>query len=99
MHGEQDVKTRPGDPYAWWGVAKASLRLGNAETAAEQFDRAVNLGVPAIYYLYRQEAFEAWTQVGWYSRMLQVTGPALTSFPKSKELLKFHNVAREALGD
>ncbi len=99
MHGEQDVKTRPGDPYSWWGLAKANLRLGNAAAAAEQFDRAVNLGVPTIYYLYRQEAFEAWTQVGWYSRMLQVTGRALDAFPKSKELLKFRDVARGALGD
>lgn len=99
MHGEQDVKARPGDPYGWWGLAKANLRLGNAAAAAEQFGRAVNLGVPTIYYLYRQEAFEAWAEVGWYSRMLEVTGRALAAFPKSKELQKFQNVARGALGE
>ncbi|CAM3436864.1 C39 family peptidase [Deinococcus saxicola] len=99
MHGEEDVKARPSDPYAWWGLAKATLRLGDAETAAEQFDRAVNLGVPTIYYLYRQEAFEAWTQAGWHTRTLQITGRALDAWPKSKELRKFRDLASQALGD
>ncbi|GGO33439.1 C39 family peptidase [Deinococcus humi] len=97
MHGEQDVKARPGDPYAWWGLAKATLRLDDAATAAQQFDRAVNLGVPTIYYLYRQEAFEAWTLAGWYTKTLQITGRALDAFPKSKELLKFRELAEGAL--
>lgn len=95
--GEQAVKARPGDPYAWWGLAKATLRLGDAETAANQFDRAVNLGVPTIYYLYRQEAFEAWTQAGWYTKTLQITDRALDAWPKSKELQKFRNLASQAL--
>ncbi|CAM4433087.1 C39 family peptidase [Deinococcus marmoris] len=97
--GEQQVKARPSDPYAWWGLAKATLRLGDAETAAGQFDRAVNLGVPTIYYLYRQEAFEAWTQAGWYTRTLQITERALDAWPKSKELQKFRDLAGQALGD
>lgn len=97
--GEQAVKARPGDPYAWWGLAKATLRLGNAEKAAYQFDQAVKLGVPTIYYLYRQEAFEAWTQAGWYTKTLQITGRALDAFPRSKELQKFSALAAQALGD
>ena len=97
MRGEQDVKGRPSDPYAWWGLAKATLRLGDAETAAQQFERAVNLGVPTIYYLYRQEAFEAWTQAGWYTKTLQITGRALDAFPKSKELQRFRDLANRAL--
>ncbi|CAM3636447.1 C39 family peptidase [Deinococcus frigens] len=99
IHAQQDVKARPGDPYAWWGLAKAALRLGDPETAAGQFDRAVNLGVPTIYYLYRQEAFEAWTQAGWYTKMLQITGRALDAFPRSKELQKFRALAQGALED
>lgn len=97
LNGEQAVKARPGDPYAWWGLAKATLRLGDAETAAYQFNRAVSLGVPTIYYLYRQEAFEAWTQAGWYTRTLQITGRALDAWPRSKELQKFRDLARGAL--
>ena len=97
--GEQAIKSRPGDPYAWWGLAKATLRLGDAETAANQFNRAVSLGVPTIYYLYRQEAFEAWTQAGWYTKTLQLTGRALDAWPKSKELQKFRDLASQALGE
>lgn len=95
--GERAVKARPGDPYAWWGLAKANLRLGDAQTAANQFDRAVNLGVPTIYYLYRQEAFEAWTQAGWYTRTLQLTARALDAWPKSKELQRFRDLAQGRL--
>ena len=70
LHGEQDVRARPNDPYAWWGLAKANLRLGNAALASDNFDRAVALGVPTIYYLYRQEAFEAWTGAGEHGKTL-----------------------------
>jgi hypothetical protein len=65
--------------------------------AAEQFDRAVNLGVPTLYYLYRQEAFEAWLQAGYYTRTLELTARGLRAFPKSKELLKFRDLASQAL--
>ncbi|GAA5512292.1 hypothetical protein Dcar01_01006 [Deinococcus carri] len=96
-HGEQDVKARPNDPYACWGLAKANLRLGNVKVAAEQFDRAVQLGVPTIYYLYRQEAFEAWTQAGDHEQTLELTNLALKAYPQSKELQRFRNLARRAL--
>ncbi|GGL98265.1 C39 family peptidase [Deinococcus aerophilus] len=95
--GEEAVRARPGDPYAWWGLAKANLRLGSVKLAAEQFDRAVNLGVPTLYYLYRQEAFEAWLQAGYYTRTLELTARGLKAFPKSKELLKFRDLASQAL--
>ncbi|GGN47736.1 C39 family peptidase [Deinococcus daejeonensis] len=97
-HGEQDVKARPRDPYAWWGLAKATLRLGNAALASDYFERAVNLGVPTMYYLYRQEAFEAWTQAGRHSRTLSVTQRALQAFPRSKELQYFRTLAGRAVG-
>ena len=97
--GERAVQARPADPYAWWGLAKATLRLGDAKTAANQFNRAVSLGVPTIYYLYRQEAFEAWTQAGWYTKTIQITGRALDAWPKSKELQKFRDLASQALGE
>ncbi|MDV6374617.1 C39 family peptidase [Deinococcus arenicola] len=97
--GERDIKARPSDPYGWWGLAKANLRLGDAETASYQFGRAVNLGLPTIYYLYRQEAFEAWTQAGWYTKTLQVTGRALDAWPRSKELQKFRAAAQAGLAD
>lgn len=97
LHGEQDAKARPSDPYAWWGLAKANLRLGNGKVAAEQFGRAVQLGVPTIYYLYRQEAFEAWTRTGDHAKTLELTQRALKAYPKSKELQRFRNLARRAL--
>lgn len=98
MHGAQDVKARPQDPYAWWGLAKATLRLGDAALASEYFERAVNLGVPTMYYLYRQEAFEAWTHAGRHDRTQSVTGRALRAFPRSKELQYFRALASKALG-
>ncbi|GAA5441620.1 hypothetical protein Dcae01_03158 [Deinococcus caeni] len=98
-HGEQDVKARPRDPYAWWGLAKATLRLGNAALASDYFERAVNLGVPTMYYLYRKEAFEAWTQAGRHSRTLSVTQRALQAFPRSKELQYFRTLAGRAVGE
>ncbi|MEF2278400.1 C39 family peptidase [Deinococcus sp. YIM 134068] len=98
LHGEQDVKARPNDPYAWWGLAKANLRLGNVKVAAGQFDRAVQLGVPTLYYLYRQEAFEAWTQAGEHEKTLALTQRALKAYPSSKELQRFRNLANNALG-
>ncbi|WP_244898032.1 hypothetical protein [Deinococcus indicus] len=97
LHGEEDVKARPNDPYAWWGLAKANLRLGNVTAATEQFDRAVALGVPTIYYLYRQEAFEAWTKAGDHQKTLKVTQLALRAYPRSKELVQYRNLARDAL--
>ncbi len=88
-HGLQDVKARPGDPYAWWGLAKANLRLGDAPAASRQFERAVSLGVPTLYYLYRQEAFEAWLKTGQFTAILTLTRRALKLYPASKELLSF----------
>lgn len=88
-HGLQDVKARPGDPYAWWGLAKANLRLGDASAASGQFERAVSLGVPTLYYLYRQEAFEAWIKTGQFTDILTLTRRALKLYPNSKELLSF----------
>ncbi|BDP44543.1 hypothetical protein DAETH_45120 (plasmid) [Deinococcus aetherius] len=98
LHGEQDVKTRPNDPYAWWGLAKANLRLGNVAAASDNFDRAVALGVPTLYLLYRQEAFEAWTRAGKHRKTLNLTRRALRAYPRSKELLHFEKVASRALG-
>ncbi|WP_019586170.1 C39 family peptidase [Deinococcus apachensis] len=96
--GESNVKARPGDPYNWWGLGKANLRLGLVSAAAENFARAAQLGVPTIYYLYRQEAFEAWTRSGDHDKTLKYTQLALRIDPQSKELLRFRNLARDALG-
>ncbi|WP_102127996.1 C39 family peptidase [Deinococcus planocerae] len=95
--GERNVRARPGDPYNWWGLGKANLRLGNAREAAANFDRAVALGVPTLYYLYRQEAFEAWTRVGEHRKTLDLTQRTLRAFPGSKELVYFRDVARRGL--
>ncbi|MEF2277437.1 C39 family peptidase [Deinococcus sp. YIM 134068] len=97
--GQQNVKASPSDPYHWWGLGKANLRLGNTREAAANFDRAVALGVPTLYYLYRQEAFEAWTQVGQHRKTLTLTQRTLRSFPGSKELVRFRDIARRALGE
>ncbi|EYB69100.1 TPR-like repeat protein [Deinococcus phoenicis] len=96
--GESNVRARPNDPYNWWGLGKANLRLGNVKAAAANFDRAVALGVPTLYFLYRQEAFEAWTQAGQHRKTLDLTQRALKTDPASKELLRFRNLARSALG-
>ncbi|WP_034388685.1 C39 family peptidase [Deinococcus sp. YIM 77859] len=96
--GERSVKARPNDPYNWWGLGKANLRLGNVQAAAANFDRAVALGVPTLYFLYRQEAFEAWTQAGQHDKTLKFAQLALKTDPSSKELLRFRNLARSALG-
>ncbi|MFC5846792.1 C39 family peptidase [Deinococcus petrolearius] len=95
---EARAKAQPNDPYTWWGLGKANLRLGNVTAAAANFDRAVELGVPRLYFLYRQEAFEAWTKAGQHSKTLRYAGLALKTFPDSKELLHFRGVARRALG-
>jgi hypothetical protein len=96
--GESNVKARPNDPYTWWGLGKANLRLGNVKAAADNFARAADIGVPTLYYLYRQEAFEAWSQSGDHDRTLKYAQRALNIDPASKELLKFRNLARSALG-
>lgn len=96
--GESNVKARPNDPYNWWGLGKANLRLGNVKAAADNFARAAALGVPTLYYLYRQEAFEAWSQSGDHDKTLKYTVQALKIDPQSKELLRFRNQARAALG-
>lgn len=96
--GESNVRARPNDPYTWWGLGKANLRLGNVRAAAANFDRAVALGVPDLYFLYRQEAFEAWTQAGQHDKTLKFAQRALKTDPDSKELLRFRNLARSALG-
>ncbi|UQN09581.1 C39 family peptidase [Deinococcus sp. QL22] len=97
LHGEEDTKARPSDPFAWWGLGKANLRLGNFQAAAANFDRAVQLGVPTPYYVYRQEAFEAWTRAGQHQKTLTWTQRGLKVDPASKELLRFRNLASEAL--
>lgn len=96
--GERNVRARPNDPYNWWGLGKANLRLGNVKAAAQNFARAADIGVPTLYYLYRQEAFEAWTQAGDHGKTLKYAQRALKIDPASKELLKFRNLARNALG-
>lgn len=98
QHGEEDTKARPNDPFGWWGLGKANLRLGNFQAAAANFDRAVQIGVPTPYYVYRQEAFEAWTQAGQHQKTLTWTQRGLSVDPGSKELLRFKNVASQALG-
>ena len=96
---QQNVKRAPSDPYFWWGLGKAQLRLGNAQAAARSFDKAVNIGVPAEYFLYRQEAFEAWNRVGEFQKTLDRASLAARRFDKnSKELLKFSEAARRGLG-
>ncbi|KEF35733.1 peptidase C39 [Deinococcus sp. RL] len=93
-----NVRARPNDPYHWWGLGKANLRLGFVKAAADNFARAARLGVPTLYYLYRQEAFEAWSQSGDHDLTLKYAGQALKIDPRSKELLLFRNRARAALG-
>lgn len=98
LHGDQDTRARPNDPYHWWGLGKANLRLGNVQAAVSNFDRAVALGVPTLYFLYRQEAFEAWTQAGDHRNVLRWSTRALQAFPNSKELQQFKQRASTALG-
>ncbi|WP_216328929.1 C39 family peptidase [Deinococcus aestuarii] len=98
LHGDQDTRARPNDPYVWWGLGKANLRLGNVHAAASNFDRAVALGVPTLYFLYRQEAFEAWTRAGEHRKTLRWATRALQAFPNSKELQQFWRRASTALG-
>lgn len=94
---EQNIRAQPNDPYSWWGLGKANLWLGNVQAAATHFDRAVALGVPMQDYLYRQEAFEAWTKAGEHHKTLTLTQRALQQFPDSKELRHFRDLARRAL--
>jgi len=96
---QQNVIASPNDPYAWWGLGKAQLRLGNAPSAARSFDKAVQIGVPTEYYLYRQEAFEAWNKVGDYRKTLDKATQTAERFDKnSKELRQFSAAARRGLG-
>ncbi|WP_264778610.1 C39 family peptidase [Deinococcus aetherius] len=98
LHGDQDTRARPNDPYVWWGLGKANLRLGNVQAAVSNFDRAVALGVPTLYDLYRQETSQAWTRAGDHRKTLQWTARALRAFPDSKELQQFRRRANAALG-
>ena len=77
---------------------RATLRPGDAALASEYFERAVNLGMPTMNDLYRQEAFEAWTHVGRHDRTLSATGRALRTFSRSKELQYVRALASKALG-
>lgn len=92
----RNASAQPNDPYHWWGLGKANLRLGNVKAATENFDRAVALGVPTLYFLYRQEAFEAWTQAGHHAKTLKYASRALKIDPNSKELRKFISLARRS---
>ncbi len=94
---EHNVVADPNDPYNWWGLGKANLRLGNVKAAAANFDRAVAAGVPPLYYLYRQEAFEAWTKAGQYQKTLKYAQRALKYDPNSKELLRYRKLAQSNL--
>lgn len=58
----------------------------------------MSLGVPTLYYLYRQEAFEAWLKIGQFTDILTLTRRALKLYPASKELLRFQAQASQQVG-
>lgn len=88
LRDEMTARTGKGAATAfdWWGLGQARLALGDNETAAQAFDRAVDIGVPLQYHWYRQGALLAWNRTGQGAKTRAIAERILSRQPGIKEI-------------
>lgn len=88
LRDEMAARTQKGTATAfdWWGLGQARLALGQAQEAAQAFDRAVQIGVPLQYHWYRQGAMLAWNRTGQAEKTRDIGQRILARQPGIKEV-------------
>jgi hypothetical protein len=96
---EAELAAAPADAIAWFNLAEARLRLGNAAGAAQGFDEARRLGLPARMLWYKQGPIEAYAKAGRPNEAIALAEATMRQAGTLEELLFWRAHARIALGD
>ena len=110
----RETAAKPQDPFGWFNLGTAQLRLGDARAAAASFDRArgvtpdaaldptrparVRGGLPWRMLWYQFGPLEAYTRVGRSADVLALTNTVLRDAPDHEEALYWRGRALAALG-
>ena len=96
---EREVAARPEDAFAWFNLGTSALALGDAERAAEAYDRARAIGLPARMLWYQFGPFEAYYRVGRYTDVGNLVAEQLKRVRDIEEWYYWRGRARVAVGN
>ncbi len=85
-----------GDAYAWFNLGSSLVGLGEYAGAANAFDRAIEIGLPAYMFWYQFGPFEAYNRTHQFQRVLDLSAPLAGI--ALEELHYQRGVALEGLG-
>jgi len=96
----QDRKTNPADPYAWFNVGMNYVLLKDYRQAAAAFDQARTAGggLPWRMLWYQFGLFSAYYNIGDYQTALAQVESTLSNQKNVEELFYWRGLVRSALG-
>ncbi len=68
-----EASANPNDPFAWYNMGTAFLRLGMNDEAANAYDQSRRLGLPFRMIWYQFGIYEAYFNTGRYSDVLSIS--------------------------
>ena len=96
---EAELAAAPADAIAWFNLAEARLRLGDAAGAAQGFDEARRLGLPTRMLWYQQGPIEAYAKAGRPHEAIALADAIIREAGVLEELLYWRAHARLSIGD
>jgi tetratricopeptide (TPR) repeat protein len=94
---QQEAKTTPDDPFAWFNVGTNYARLGEPALAASAFDEARRLGLPYRMLWYQFDIFETYLAMGRYQEVIELATATLKATGGLEELYYYRGLAYQAI--
>jgi len=94
---QQEAKTTPDDPFAWFNVGTNYARLGEPALAASAFDEARRLGLPYRMLWYQFDVFETYLAMGRYKEVIELATATLKATGGLEELYYYRGLAHQAI--
>lgn len=93
---QQEARTAPDDPFAWFNVGTNYARLGEPALAASAFEEARRLGLPYRMLWYQFDIFETYLAMGRYQEAIELATATLKATGGLEELYYFRGLAHQA---
>ena len=95
---QDEVASRPDDPFAHFNLGSALVALGEYEQAATAFDRARVIGLPWRMLWYQFAPFLAYYETGRYAELLALADATIATAGEIEEAYYYKGLGLAALG-
>jgi tetratricopeptide (TPR) repeat protein len=96
---EAAAAENPRDPFTWFNLGTDLVALGRYQQAAEDYDRARQIGLPWRMLWYQFGPFRAYYEMGRYDEVIALANATLRTAKYVEELCYWRGLAQHAQGN